>query len=80
MPAGPHLRSVREIRKVLEEIPDAIRFEDPLSERTGVGHNPATEIWISDPDRNRHESDAVGLNPGLDSEQESEEGLLTNLL
>jgi hypothetical protein len=64
MPAGPHLRSVLEIRKVLEEIPEAIRYEDPLSERAGTGDTPATEVWISDPARDQYEVDAPGLVTG----------------
>lgn len=73
MPAGPHLRSVREIRKVLEDIPDAIRYEDPLTERAGSGDNPATEVWISDPDRDQYQVDVPGLDTSVDPETDSDE-------
>lgn len=55
MAAGPHLSSVSAMRKVLEDIPDAIRYEDPLAERAGSGDNPATEVWVSDPDRDQYQ-------------------------
>lgn len=70
MPAGPHLRSIRAIRMALGEIPDALRYEDPLTERTGTGTNPATEVWLSDPGRGRDQVDA----PSLVSEDESDDG------
>jgi hypothetical protein len=74
MPAGPHLRSVREIRKVLEEIPVAIRYEDLLAERAGTGDKPATEVWISDPDRDQYQVDAPGLDTRDDPEADTDEG------
>ena len=42
----------------LEEIPDAIRYDDPLTESAGTGSDPATELWISQPDRLETASDA----------------------
>jgi hypothetical protein len=50
MTPGLHIPSVRAIRNALEDIPEAIR-EAPLSEDTGGGNDPATEIRVSDPDR-----------------------------
>jgi hypothetical protein len=73
MPAGPQLRSVREIRKVLEGIPDAILYDDPRPERAPSGESPATEISVSDPDRSRRMSltDApLGRDGDVDEDQD----------
>jgi hypothetical protein len=74
MPAGPHLRSIRGIRQSLEEIPDAIRYEDPLTEHTGAGFDPAVEVPISRPDDSRSQADAPGLDADDESQADSDEG------
>jgi hypothetical protein len=52
-----NLPSVRTIRAALEEVPGALR-DDPLPEDAGAGGEPATEIWISDPDTGSYAIDS----------------------
>jgi hypothetical protein len=57
------LPSIRAIRAALEEIPGALRDEEPLPEGAGEGGEAATEIWISDPDSSAEAFDAPGVLP-----------------
>lgn len=70
MPTGPHLRSIRDIRISLEEIPDAIRRNDPLSETTGSGTDPAFQVLVLEPDQ---APENAGLNPDA-ARQSDDEG------
>jgi len=73
VPAGPHLRSIYEIRMSLEEIRDAIRFDDPLTETTGAGSDPAIEVVISQPG-STPERLALGLDAVEQPSDESDDG------
>ncbi len=63
MPAGPHVPSISHIRKALERIPDAIRYDDPSTDERSSGADPAIAVWISDPDLQGHAPDMTEANP-----------------
>lgn len=75
MPYGPHVPSVSLIRKALEEVPDALRYDDPSTDQRGTGAAPAIELWISDPDRevDARERLGPGVEDGPDSDTSSTE-------
>jgi hypothetical protein len=66
------LPSIRAIRAALEEIPGALRDEEPLPEGAGEGGEAATEIWISDPDSGTDAFDAPG---GVLPDETQDDGL-----
>ncbi|MEX3644269.1 hypothetical protein [Mycolicibacterium porcinum] len=59
MPTGPHVPSISYIRKALEQIPDAIRYDDPSTDERSSGADPAIAVWISDPDLQGHARDVT---------------------
>ena len=63
MPTGPHVPSISYIRKALEAIPKAIRYDDPSTDERGSGGDPVIAVRISDPDRNRSARDEMDANP-----------------
>ncbi len=62
MPTGPHVPSISYIRKALEAIPEAIRYDDPSTDERGSGGDPAIAVRISDPDCNRSARDEMDTN------------------
>jgi hypothetical protein len=68
------LPSVRAIRIALEEIPGALRDDEPLPEGAGEGTDAATEIWISDPDPYAEAVDAPGVLPDDDPDDVLSDG------
>lgn len=63
MPAGPHVPSISYIRKALEEVSGAIRYDDPSTDPRGSGEDPAIAVWISDLDRRDTATNAMDENP-----------------
>ena len=63
-----NLPSVRAIRDALEEIPGAVRDDDPLPEDAGVGGEYATEILISDPDAGSDPLESLDMPPEGDTD------------
>lgn len=64
MPTGPHVPSISHIRRALEEVPDAIRYDDPSTDARGSGADPAIAVWVSDPDREATALSMTDANPG----------------
>lgn len=64
MPRGPHVPSISYIRKALEQVPGALRYDDPYTDERGSGAEPAIAVWVSDPDRQRAVRGATDSSPG----------------
>lgn len=61
MPAGPHVPTISVIRSALEEVPSAIRDDDPSTDPRGIGTGPAVAIRISDPECLESLSDGMAV-------------------
>ncbi|WP_395307526.1 hypothetical protein V4U86_19180 [Mycobacterium sp. AMU20-3851] len=51
MPSGSHVPSISLTRKALEDVPHALRYDDPSTDARSSGADPAIVVWISDPGR-----------------------------
>ncbi|WP_167106450.1 hypothetical protein [Mycobacterium sp. DL592] len=73
MPRGPHVPSISHIRKALDEVAGATRYDDPSTDKRGTGADPAMAVWISDPERQGNAGYAMDADPdaGLDADTDS---------